>query len=152
MVGSWDCLQFGLSVFKYAGFFAQVWGSLGSQTGWWVPSGRIIAVLLPIGISFYTFESLSLLTDVYTGRYAPPSLLNFALFVGFFPHLIAGPIMRGNDFLPQVVALKDGLPKPQWRRGAAFLAVGLFKKAVLADWLAFYVDPVFQAPGRYGSE
>jgi alginate O-acetyltransferase complex protein AlgI len=141
-----------LFAFKYAGLFQQTWGSLGQWMGWWTPPAHLVTVLLPVGISFYTFESLSLLCDVYLGNYPPPPLADFALFVSFFPHLIAGPIMRGKNFLPQIAALRNGLPRPQWKRGVSFLALGLFKKAVLADWLAFYVDPVFHAPGRFGAE
>jgi D-alanyl-lipoteichoic acid acyltransferase DltB (MBOAT superfamily) len=140
-----------LFAFKYAAFLQQAWGSLGAWLGWWSPPASLVEVLLPIGISFYTFESLSILTDVYRGRYEPPSLPDHALFVGFFPHLIAGPILRGKDLLPQIVSLRRSPPKPDWGRGASFLALGLFKKVVLANNLALYANAVFGQPKAYGA-
>ncbi len=135
-----------LFAFKYAAFFYGLWGGLGAWTGAWEPGAFHFEVLLPIGISFYTFESLSLLVDVHKGRYAPPSLPDHALFVSFFPHLIAGPILRGSDLLPQLRSLRSGWSPVLWRRAAAFLSLGLFKKLVLADTLGAAVDPVFGRP------
>lgn len=140
-----------LFAFKYAALFYGLWGSAGALLGLWQPSGRVIEVLLPIGISFYTFESLSILTDIYRRRYPPPSLADHALFVSFFPHLIAGPIMRGSDLLPQLRRLRSGQSPALWGRAAAFLTLGLFKKVVIADTLAAYSDTVFALPASFGA-
>ena len=106
---------------------------------------------LPLGISFYTFETISYVVDVYRGRVrAQRSLLDYALYIMFFPHLIAGPIVRPRDFLPQLRRAK----RFDWDRtqlGAQLFVIGLIKKAVLADWLAAAADPVFAAPAEYGS-
>ncbi len=106
---------------------------------------------LPIGISFYTFEAISYTVDVYRGRIrAERNLINFILFITFFPRLIAGPIIRGRQFLPQV-------PRAQhwdWARlhlGANFFLLGLIKKLVIADRLAVFVDPVYANPAAYSS-
>jgi alginate O-acetyltransferase complex protein AlgI len=105
-------------------------------------------IILPVGISFYTFQTLSYTLDVYRGTLRPArSLLDFAFFVSFFPQLVAGPIVRAADFLPQCQA-----PRPPGGRGLAFglflLTLGLFEKNVLADgFLAATADAVFGAPG-----
>jgi alginate O-acetyltransferase complex protein AlgI len=112
---------------------------------------RTLDLLLPLGISFYTFETISYIVDVYRGKQAPVrNVLDYAIYIMFFPHLLAGPIVRPADFLPQV-----GRPKRfNWARlhlGVQYFLRGLFKKAVLADHLAAIVDPVFAAPSQYGS-
>lgn len=140
-----------LFAFKYAAFMQGAWGSLGSWLGLWKPPLALVEVVLPVGISFYTFESLSILTDVYKGRYPAPRLREHALFVSFFPHLVAGPILRGSELLPQLRALSGPRPPVPWGRALAFLSLGLFKKAVLADTLALYADPVFHAPTAYAA-
>jgi D-alanyl-lipoteichoic acid acyltransferase DltB (MBOAT superfamily) len=140
-----------LFAFKYAAFMQGAWGSLGAWLGWWQPPAALVEVVLPVGISFYTFESLSILTDVYKGRYPAPRLREHALFVSFFPHLVAGPILRGSELLPQLAALSGPRPPVAWGRALAFLSLGLFKKAVLADTLALYADPVFNEPWAFAA-
>src|SRR5207244_11042751 len=103
----------------------------------------VLNVILPIGISFYTFEAISYTIDVYRGRIrAERSLAHFMLFILFFPHLIAGPIVRGRDFLPQT-----GRPKrwswPRLHLGLQFFILGMFKKLAIADRMALFAEPVF---------
>ena len=130
-----------LIAFKYLGFFADI------MTAW---SGERFdvfrAVVLPLGISFYTFQTLSYTIDVYRGRIrAERHLGRFATFIAFFPQLLAGPIERAKDLLPQmhfqqevtVENLTHGLRRVVW---------GLFKKLVIADRLAMFVNPAFRAP------
>jgi D-alanyl-lipoteichoic acid acyltransferase DltB (MBOAT superfamily) len=136
-----------LAIFKYADFFlANASGLVRAFGVDWRPEPFGFA--LPLGISFYTFLTLSYTIDVYR-RVAQPerSLLRYSVFVTFFPHLIAGPILRANGFLPQV---KE--PRPENLRpwfGLNRIALGLVKKVMLADTLATCVDPVFAAPGAH---
>jgi len=130
-----------LGVFKYGNFFlgsaaALLRPVLGDAT---VP---VLDVVLPVGISFYTFESLSYAIDVYRGMPSYESLLDFALFLSFFPHLVAGPIVRPRDFLPQLATppVVDGA---RIERALARIAVGYGKKILFADVLAGYVEAVF---------
>jgi D-alanyl-lipoteichoic acid acyltransferase DltB (MBOAT superfamily) len=107
---------------------------------------------VPIGISFYTFESLSYIIDIYRGRFQPASSpLEFLVFIAFFPHLVAGPIIRPYDFLPQLRPVPS-LSLAESGRGLYLICVGLAKKAVIADLLAVnLVDRVFEMPSRYTS-
>ena len=108
-------------------------------------------IILPLGISFYTFETISYVVDVYRRRIpAERNLLHYMLFLMFFPHLIAGPIVRPGDFLPQLERLRS----LDWSRvelGARLFLLGLLKKAVIADQLAQVVDPIYAAPAGFGS-
>jgi D-alanyl-lipoteichoic acid acyltransferase DltB (MBOAT superfamily) len=134
-----------LAVFKYAGFFAESLAALLSPLGLELPPFAL-RVVLPVGISFYTFQTLSYTIDVYRGRMAPvSSLLDFALFVAFFPQLVAGPIERATHLLPQVRAPRR-IRAAELGSGAWLALWGLFKKAVVADNLAPLVDAVY-APG-----
>jgi alginate O-acetyltransferase complex protein AlgI len=138
-----------VAYFKYANFFLASARALLRQLG--LPSeDQALAIVLPLGISFYTFEAISYVVEVYRGRVrAVRNPMDYALYILFFPHLIAGPIVRPRDFLPQL-----GRPKRwDWDRmqlGVQFFLVGLFKKAVLADHLATVADPVFASPGAWG--
>jgi alginate O-acetyltransferase complex protein AlgI len=139
-----------LAFFKYVNFFL---ASAYTLEGWLgaEPSRRFIDVVLPLGISFYTFETISYIVDVYKGRArAVRNPLEYAVFILFFPHLVAGPIVRPRDFLPQLRRFHYF----NWDRlqiGLQFFLMGLFKKAVLADNLPWIVDPVFASPAAYGS-
>ena len=109
----------------------------------------ILNMILPVGISFFTFQSLSYTVDIYRRKLEPVPLLDFAVFVSFFPHLVAGPIVRGSEFLPQLKERHD----PRRVQGAAafgLIAAGLFKKVVVANTLATsLVDPVFASPQNF---
>ncbi len=137
-----------LALFKYYGFFVESAVGLLSALGL-EPAARVPEIVLPVGISFYTFQTLSYTIDVFRGRLAPVrSLTDFALFVGFFPQLVAGPIVRAADFLPQLET------PPRWRdvafrRHLTLFLVGFVKKACIADNLAPFADRVFAAPEVY---
>lgn len=139
-----------LASFKYSGFLAdQVCGAL-NLAGFGLEPPRF-TLLMPLGISFYTFEAISYVVDVYHGRIrAERNPLHYALFIMFFPHLISGPIIRAGEFLPQVRRTKVFNPI-RLVVGAQFLVIGLFKKIVIADRLALVVDPVFADPAKYGT-
>lgn len=111
----------------------------------------LVHLILPLGISFYTFETISYIVDVYHRRRpSVKNLVDYALYIMFFPHLVAGPIVRPHDFLPQLATQKQW----SWLRiqvGLQQFLVGLFKKAVIADTLAPVVDQVFLNPGGYES-
>jgi alginate O-acetyltransferase complex protein AlgI len=139
-----------LIYFKYANFFLESLQEALRAAGL-SASMPVLSVILPVGISFYTFEAISYTVDVYQHRIrAEPNLGHFMLFILFFPHLIAGPIVRARDFLPQVRRRK----RWSWGRfnlGAQFFLMGAFKKVVLADRMALLVDPVFDDPSQYGT-
>ncbi len=138
-----------LCYFKYSNFFLT---SLYDAFGWWHdPSRPLLDVLIPVGISFYTFEAINYIVEVYWRRMpAERNPAHLLFFVLFFPHLIAGPIVRARDFLPQICRRK----RWNWGRcqvGFELFLLGLVKKWVVADQLAAYADPVFAAPGAYGT-
>jgi alginate O-acetyltransferase complex protein AlgI len=139
-----------LCYFKYANFFLQsVEGALRAAGN--TASLPVLKVILPIGISFYTFEAINYTVDVYRRRVpAERNFGHFLLFILFFPHLIAGPIVRARDFLPQVRRPK----RWDWVRlhlGARYFLLGLFKKMVIADRMAQFADPVYADPAAYGT-
>ena len=135
-----------LAIFKYAGFFVDSFVDLLARLGFHVSAGPL-RIILPVGISFYTFQTMSYSIDIYRRVLAPTNkLLDFALFVGFFPQLVAGPIVRARDFLTQL-ATEDRSPLETGRAGRLIVG-GLFKKVILADVLgAELVDSVFANPG-----
>ncbi len=133
-----------LGFFKYFDFFvgstARVLDALGLH-----PSFPMLHVILPVGISFYTFQSMSYTIDVYRGRVPPErSLLNFAVFVAFFPQLVAGPIERSTSRLPQI-STERHVRREDLYCGFHTICWGLFKKVVLADNAALIADKVFEA-------
>ncbi len=111
-------------------------------------------LLLPVGISFYTFQALSYTADVYSRKMkAEKSLLTYALFVSFFPQLVAGPIERSDNLLPQIRQYET-IRLPDYDRivsGLFLMVWGFFMKMVIADRLAVFVDSVFDAHTEYGS-
>jgi alginate O-acetyltransferase complex protein AlgI len=133
-----------LGFFKYAGFFAEGLRDLFGLVGVDLPP-FVLEVVLPVGISFYTFQTLGYTLDVYRGRVEPARrLLDFALYVAFFPQLVAGPIERANHFLPQVLAPRR-IDRERVYSGAWLVLWGLYKKVVIADNLADLVDAVYAA-------
>lgn len=144
----WISIAFNLGVlgfFKYYGFFADNLGALLESAGLGV-SLPALRVVLPIGISFYTFMTLSYVIDVYR-REIPPTrdLLDFAVFVAFFPHLVAGPILRASSLIPQIARPRRPT-REQMSDGAWLVGWGLVKKVLVADNLARIADAVFANP------
>ncbi len=142
-----------LSLFKYDQFFLEnvaLLHSLFDPTV--VPTSTVTRLLPPVGISFFTFESMSYVFDVYRRKLKPhDSYLRYLLFVSFFPHLVAGPIVRAGDLLPQFAA-PPKLTSEQSGEGLFLIMVGLLKKVVIADQLAVQlVDRVFDAPLSYST-
>jgi alginate O-acetyltransferase complex protein AlgI len=135
-----------LAFFKYYNFFVSSANLVLGQHGVRLPE---LAIILPVGISFFTFESMSYTLDVYRGSLTPcDNILDFALFIAFFPRLVAGPIIRASHFLPQLQR-PLGLRSAAMRAGALIFLSGLVKKILLADNLAPFVDRVFSAPQEY---
>jgi alginate O-acetyltransferase complex protein AlgI len=137
-----------LAFFKYALFLsASLHAALPLPI---LDPGWAIHIVLPIGISFYTFQHISYLIDRRTRGLEPaPNYLHFWVYISFFGHSVAGPIMRGHEFLPQVAAASEARPAPEGiRYGLALFALGLSKKLLVADSLAAQVDLLF---GRAGS-
>jgi D-alanyl-lipoteichoic acid acyltransferase DltB (MBOAT superfamily) len=126
-----------LGYYKYTNFFLS---GVDAVTGldW-----QIAHILLPLGISFYTFQQITLLVDVSGGHVASFRLRDFALFITFFPHLIAGPIVHHKEMMPQFEAARWRFDWGNMAVGASLFSVGLFKKTVLADGIAPYVSPIF---------
>jgi alginate O-acetyltransferase complex protein AlgI len=136
-----------LATFKYFNFFSDGAATLLSTFG---ITGDLptLNVILPMGISFYTFQTMSYTIDVYRGAKAERNLLNFAVFVSCFPQLVAGPIVRSKTLLPQLREQKT-FATTDFSTGVFRLFRGLFKKMVIADTLALYVDVVFADPAGY---
>lgn len=133
-----------LGYFKYTNFILDSFFSLGGR------GFEPLDIFLPVGVSFFTFQSLSYTLDVYRGNLKPvDSILDYAFFVSFFPQLVAGPIVRAADFLPQIH--KPTLVTPEMLgRGVFLIGCGLFKKAVISDYISTnFVDRVFDAPTLY---
>ena len=131
-----------LGFFKYFNFFVDSADALLQTVG--LPTfGRHLHVVLPVGISFYTFQSISYIVDVYRGEVEPAkNPLHFALFVAFFPHMVAGPIMHSRDLLPQMQQPRH-TTRAQVREGLWLMLWGFFKKLVVSDNLASIVNAVY---------
>ncbi len=110
----------------------------------------ISTIILPVGISFYTFQSLSYTIDVYRNKIEPiKNFIDFGFFVSFFPQLVAGPIVRAADFIPQFYA-KYQLSKQEFGISVFLILNGLLKKIVISDYISInYIDRIFDAPARY---
>lgn len=133
-----------LGYFKYTNFIHEIFSNLSG-----LPY-QPLDIFLPVGISFFTFQSLSYTIDIYRNKLKPANhILDYAFFVSFFPQLVAGPIVRASEFLPQ-------LSKPTWvtqemfGRGIFLITTGLFKKAIISNYIsANFVDRIFDAPALY---
>jgi len=139
-----------LAYFKYFDFFVTNATNTLDKLGVHI-SPEIVAVTLPVGISFFTFQALSYVIDTYRGTFEPGRLIDFAVFLSFFPHIVAGPIVRPAEFMPQLKERHD--PRHVDSSRAFFLIViGLFKKVVIANLLATQiVDAVFASPNQHSS-
>lgn len=142
----WVSIVISLSIlgyFKYANFFLWNWNQMVHE------NFQPLDIILPVGISFYTFQSISYVVDVYKRRISPTkSWLDYLFFLSFFPALVAGPIVRADYFLPQIT----------WNRtpngvdiysGLWLIIIGIIKKAVIADYIAQFNDLIFNNPGAY---
>jgi len=139
-----------LGWFKYYDFFATSVIDAGHRAGVDL-NIPILTVLLPVGISFFTFQALSYVIDVHRGKIEPLRFLDFAVYLAFFPQLVAGPIVRATEFAPQLID-GDAHPRQKLESGLAFRLIfaGLFKKVVVSSYLATeLVDPVFAVPGQH---
>ncbi len=129
-----------LGWFKYADFLA---GSIAPAFGWSAP---MLHVVLPLAISFFTFQQIMFLVDSYRGERADTGLLPYAAFIAFFPHLIAGPIVRPREIIPQLTVKTIAMPRAEnLARGMTIFLLGLGKKLVLADTFAQFSDVGFGA-------
>lgn len=132
-----------LGYFKYANFFLWNWNQM--VEGNFQP----LDIILPVGISFYTFQSISYIVDVYKERVAPTrTWLEYVFFLSFFPALVAGPIVRADYFLPQVE--QNSRPKrDEIYLGFWMIILGIIKKAIIADYISQYNDLIFSSPTGY---
>ena len=140
-----------LGFFKYFNFFAdsfvKVLDSVGFQSNW-----HTLHIILPIGISFYTFQSMSYTIDVFRNEIkAERDFWRYATFVSFFPQLVAGPIVRAKTFLPQFQGGDRPFVVNKFNEGLAQVLWGFFKKVAIADSLAPYVDQIFSFPDNFSA-
>jgi alginate O-acetyltransferase complex protein AlgI len=137
-----------LCFFKYFNFvFSQLVGFSDS-----VKAGHpfVIFILMPLGLSYYIFQSIGYLVDIYWGKEKEPNLVTFLLFMSFFPKMLMGPIERGEQLLPQLRRINAfRFDYDNLRHGLLLFLWGFFKKVVVADRLALYVNQIYQAPGEY---
>ncbi|MBX3199663.1 MAG: MBOAT family protein [Labilithrix sp.] len=147
-----------LAFFKYCDFFITSFVDLAHALGARDVNVSVLGIVLPAGISFYTFQAMSYTVDIYRKETEPTTHLgDFALFVCFFPHLVAGPIMRAHTLLPQVLRPRK-LARGAFEEGLVLVLIGLFKKMVIADNMAPIANAVFyrfqdgDAAGMTGGE
>ncbi len=138
-----------LGFFKYYNFFVDSWIDFVSVLGYDIKSTWTLQIILPVGISFYTFQTMSYSLDIYYKRLTPTKdFISFATFVSFFPQLVAGPIERASNLLSQITT-KRVFDYVQCTDGLKLILWGLFKKIVIADALAPIVDDIFANYGSY---
>ena len=143
----WVSILFNLSLlgfFKYFNFFIDSWIDLLGSFGYEQKSVWTLNVILPVGISFYTFQTMSYSLDIYYKKLKPTKdFISFASFVSFFPQLVAGPIERASNLLPQILT-KRVFKYEQGVQGLRLILWGMFKKVVIADSLGIRVDRIFE--------
>ena len=149
----WGSILFNLGVlgfFKYFNFFVDSWVELSNVLGYDIQSTWSLKIILPVGISFYTFQTMSYTIDIYRNKLKPTSdFISFATFVAFFPQLVAGPIERATNLLPQILQSRN-FNKDNAIQGLRLIAWGLVKKVVIADTLALKVDDIFNNYTEFG--
>lgn len=138
------CLSLGILIyFKYTNFFIKSWNEI------FHGNFSFVDIFLPVGISFYTFQTISYVVDVYKKRVTPTdSFLQYIFYLSFFPLILAGPIMRAKNFFPQIINNKV-INKSMIYGGLWLIIIGLVKKAIFADYIAQYNNWVFDAPLTY---
>jgi D-alanyl-lipoteichoic acid acyltransferase DltB (MBOAT superfamily) len=152
------CVNLGmLGYFKYTNFLWQVVAGFGQEIGslFNIPeleqlSYEPMDIFLPVGISFFTFQSLSYILDIYRGRIQSlKRWIDYVFYVSFFPQLVAGPIVRARDFIPQIYKTPS-VSRAEFGEGLFLIICGLFKKAVISDYISLnFVDRIFDAPLLY---
>jgi alginate O-acetyltransferase complex protein AlgI len=139
-----------LGFFKYFNFFEDSVRRLVEMFGF-TPDWPTLKVILPVGISFYTFQTLSYTIDIYRKKLVPVrNFLDFAVFVSFWPHLVAGPILRATFLLPQILAPRKVTAR-EWSEGTYFILAGLVKKVAIADMISSAIEPALKNPGHFSS-
>ncbi len=133
-----------LGYFKYTNFLHEIFSTAAGI------SYQPFDIFLPVGVSFFTFQSLSYTIDIYRNKLKPVNhILDYAFFVSFFPQLVAGPIIRAADFLPQL-SKPTLVTKEMFGRGVYLICTGLFKKAIISNYISLnFVDRIFEAPSLY---
>ena len=143
----WCSVIFNLGIlgfFKYYNFFVDSWIDLFSSFGYDIKSVWTLNIILPVGISFYTFQTMSYTIDIYKENLKPTKdFISFASFVSFFPQLVAGPIERASNLLPQILKKREFIYK-QGVQGLRLILWGMFKKVVIADSLSPLVNEIFR--------
>ncbi len=134
-----------LGFFKYFNFFVSSFSNL-----FGIETTGALSIILPVGISFYTFQSMSYTIDVKRKKIESHNFGDVALYVSFFPQLVAGPIVKASDFLPQLKS-NHKLKLADLERGIQIFVIGAFKKLVIADNLSVFVDDVFEKPLAFSS-
>lgn len=152
------CINLGmLGYFKYFNFLREIITSIGHELGYHLGSTSMqsityqpLDIFLPIGISFFTFQTISYVIDVYRGRIEPlRRWVDYVFYVSFFPQLVAGPIVRARDFIPQIYK-EPAVSREQFGEGLFLILCGLFKKTVISDYISLnFVDRIFDAPLLY---
>ncbi len=138
-----------LGFFKYYNFFIESWVDLLASLGYQLQSTWTLKVILPVGISFYTFQTMSYSIDIYRNKLNPTKdFIAFAAFVSFFPQLVAGPIERASNLLPQMLK-KRQFDKSKSLDGIELIVWGMFKKVVIADSFAPIVNDIFSNYAGY---
>lgn len=145
------CSNLGLlAIFKYYNFFTGSFVDLMEVFGW-SPGEITLNIVLPVGISFYTFQTLSYTIDIYRGTLKPTkNVVSFFTYIAFFPQLVAGPIERAANLLPQIETRRT-FDRQQFKDGIVQIVIGLFRKIVIADTMGKYVDVVYGNLEIYGS-
>ena len=130
-----------LGIFKYTDFFI---GSLNALSGTHIP---LLQIVLPLGISFFTFTQIAFLVDAHRGIAREYDFIGYALFVTYFPHLIAGPVLHHKEMMPQFYDASNVVARREnFEVGLTIFFIGLFKKVLLADSIAEYANPLFASP------
>lgn len=135
-----------LAYFKYTNFFIEIFNGLAGSDFMDFKN-----IFLPVGISFFLFQSISYTVDIYKGRLKPlDNWLDYLFYLSFFPQLVAGPIVRASDFIPQIRQKPLVISHKMFMRGAMLILLGLVKKAVISDFISYhFVDKVFESPLYY---
>ena len=152
------CINLGtLSYFKYFNFLMNLFAGMAHELGYLTGNGTLqsityepMDIFLPVGISFFTFQSLSYIIDIYRRKLEPVNRwIDYIFYVSFFPQLVAGPIVRARDFIPQMYKQLQ-VSREQFGEGLFLILCGLFKKAVISDYISLnFVDRIFDAPLLY---